>query len=150
MFLPIAVLRQNAILQVRERAAFVLRDPTSFTPRTLLGHGGGPTLKNLTREKKVPRSTGIHKMVAPLVKDEFRPTAGKGEAMNGQHNEVPTFVTQARACFLLGIPEPELSRISRESGLGHVERAGDQQEIYFTYEELRQICQLANQMAARH
>lgn len=58
-------------------------------------------------------------------------------------NEVPKFVTQARASFLLGIPEAELRRISEESGLGHLERAGNEEEMYYTYEELRQICQVA-------
>ena len=53
------------------------------------------------------------------------------------------YVTQERAAALLGIPQKELSRISRESGLGHIERAGNQEEIFFTYEELRQICQMA-------
>ena len=52
------------------------------------------------------------------------------------------YVTQERAAALLGIPENELSRISQESGLGHRERAGDQEEIFFTYQELRQICQM--------
>jgi hypothetical protein len=52
------------------------------------------------------------------------------------------YVTQERAAALLGIPEKELSRISQESGLGHKERAGSQEEIFFTYEELRQICQM--------
>jgi hypothetical protein len=52
------------------------------------------------------------------------------------------YVTQERAAALLGIPENELSRISRESGLGHRERAGNQEEIFFTYQELRQICQM--------
>jgi hypothetical protein len=52
------------------------------------------------------------------------------------------YVTQERAAALLGIPQKELSRISRESGLGHIERAGNQEEIFFTYEELRQICQM--------
>jgi hypothetical protein len=55
-------------------------------------------------------------------------------------SSVPKYVTQGRAAMLLGIPENELSRISNESGLGHVERAGDQQETFFTYEELRKIC----------
>jgi hypothetical protein len=55
-------------------------------------------------------------------------------------NQVPKYVTQERAALLLGIPEEELSRISSESGLGHMERAGDQKETFFTYEELRQIC----------
>jgi hypothetical protein len=53
------------------------------------------------------------------------------------------YVTQERAAALLGIPKKELSRISEESGLGHKERAGNQEEIFFTYEELRQICQMA-------
>ena len=52
------------------------------------------------------------------------------------------YVTQERAAALLGIPENELSRISQESGLGHRERAGNQEEIFFTYQELRQICQM--------
>jgi hypothetical protein len=39
----------------------------------------------------------------------------------------------------------ELSRISTESGFGHREIAGEQEETYFTYEELRQICLLAVQ-----
>jgi hypothetical protein len=62
---------------------------------------------------------------------------------NYSNNDVPKFVTQARASFLLGIPATELRRISDESGLGHLERAGEEEEIYFTYEELRRICQLA-------
>ena len=65
-----------------------------------------------------------------------------GEAVNDL-NEVPKFVTQARASFLLGIPREDLRRISEESGLGHLERAGSEEEVYFTYEELRRICQLA-------
>lgn len=60
--------------------------------------------------------------------------------MNGQ---TPKYVTQGRAAVLLGIPEEELSRISYEAGFGHRERAGDTEEIFFTYEELRKICQLA-------
>jgi hypothetical protein len=58
-------------------------------------------------------------------------------------NQVPKYVTRARASFLLGMPETELNRISKESGLGHVERAGNQKETYFTYEELQRICRLA-------
>lgn len=63
--------------------------------------------------------------------------------MNDLSNDVPKFVTQAKASFLLGIPESELRRISDESGFGHLERAGNEEQIYFTYEELRQISQLA-------
>ena len=58
-------------------------------------------------------------------------------------NQVPKYVTQGRAALLLGIPEDELGRISNESGLGHTERAGDQTETFFTYDELRQICVLS-------
>ena len=58
-------------------------------------------------------------------------------------NQVTKYVTQKRAALLLGIPEEELGRISSELELGLTERAGDQKETYFTYEELRQICLLA-------
>ena len=57
--------------------------------------------------------------------------------------EVPKYVTQARASFILGIPEAELNRIAKQSGLGYVERAGNQEETYFTYEELQRICMVA-------
>jgi hypothetical protein len=59
------------------------------------------------------------------------------------NNQVPKYFTQARASFLLGMPEAEFDRISKESGVGHVERAGNEEETYFTYEELQQICVLA-------
>jgi hypothetical protein len=65
------------------------------------------------------------------------------------NNQVPKYVTQARASLLLGLPEAELSRISKESRLGQVERAGNEEETYFTYEELLRICMLAeHQMPA--
>ena len=70
--------------------------------------------------------------------------------MDNFSNDVPKFVTQARASFVLGIPETELHRISVESGLGHLERAGDEEKIYFTYEELRRISQLAFPMHESH
>ena len=35
--------------------------------------------------------------------------------MNGLNNDVPKFVTQARASYLLGMSETELLRISEES-----------------------------------
>ncbi len=59
------------------------------------------------------------------------------------NNQVPKYFTQARASFLLGVPEAELDRISKESGLGHEERAGNEKETYFTYEDLQRICVLA-------
>lgn len=52
------------------------------------------------------------------------------------------YVTRERAAALLGIPENELARISKESGFGHLEQAGNYEELFFTYEELRQICQM--------
>jgi len=70
--------------------------------------------------------------------------------MDNFSNDIPKFVTQARASFLLGIPETELRRISVESGLGLLERAGEEEEIYFTYEELRQIHQLAFSVHENH
>jgi hypothetical protein len=59
------------------------------------------------------------------------------------NNQVPRYFTQARASFVLGIPEAELSRISKESGLGRVERAGNEEKTYFTYEEMQRIWMLA-------
>ena len=56
------------------------------------------------------------------------------------NSQVPKYVTRGRAALLLGITEEELLRLSRESGLGHKESAGDQEETFFTYEELRKIC----------
>ena len=70
----------------------------------------------------------------------IRIMAAQGAVMNHQ---IPKYVTRARASLMLGIPEAELNRISKESGLGHVERAGKQEETYFTYEELQRICMLA-------
>jgi len=67
------------------------------------------------------------------------------------NNQVLKYITQARASFLLGLSEADISRISKESGLGHVERAGNEEETYFTYEELQRICLLAtHQMEAVH
>jgi hypothetical protein len=76
---------------------------------------------------------------------------GLGEAMNELNNDVPKFVTQARAAYLLGIPESELRRISAETGIGHLERAGREEKMYFTYDELQQICRMAtDQLEAGH
>ncbi|HXY01337.1 MAG TPA: hypothetical protein VEI54_10485 [Candidatus Limnocylindrales bacterium] len=60
-------------------------------------------------------------------------------------NQVPKYVTRARAAYLLGLPVEELSRISEETGVGHVEYAGNTQEWFFTYEELQKICVFATQ-----
>ena len=53
------------------------------------------------------------------------------------------YVTRRRAAVLLGLSEQELNRISTESGFGHREVSGAEEEIYFTYAELCQICMLA-------
>ena len=58
-------------------------------------------------------------------------------------NQIPKYLTQARAAYLLGLPVEELSRISHETGIGHMERAGNIEEWFFTYEELQKICVLA-------
>jgi hypothetical protein len=63
-------------------------------------------------------------------------------------NHIPKYVTQSRAAYLLGLSVAEISRISRETGIGHVERAGTVEERFFTYEELQQICILATQNLA--
>lgn len=60
-------------------------------------------------------------------------------------NQIPKYVTRARAAYLLGLPIEELSRISNEIGIGHRERAADTEELFFTYEELQKICVFATQ-----
>jgi len=63
-------------------------------------------------------------------------------------DQIPKYVTQARASYLLGLPMEELSRIWHETGIGHLERAGSEEELFFTYEELQQICALATHVVA--
>jgi hypothetical protein len=63
-------------------------------------------------------------------------------------NDIPKYVTQARAAYLLGLPVEEVDRISAESGIGHLERAGNVQERFFTYEELQRICVVATREPA--
>jgi len=55
----------------------------------------------------------------------LRRRGGVGE---GNEQSSPKYFTQARASFLLGMPEAEFDRISKESGVGHVERAGNEEE----------------------
>lgn len=57
----------------------------------------------------------------------------------------PRYVNEECAARLIGLPVGDLRRISGECHLGHHERCGDAEETYFTYEELRRICQLAVQ-----
>ena len=54
-------------------------------------------------------------------------------------------VDEYRAAVLLGMPQSELRRFSRASGLGHVESDDKGQKVVFTYEELRRICLLVAQ-----
>ena len=97
----------------------------------------------------VPR-TETYKTTIPAGEENEMAISG-GTGRDIMNNEVPKYVTHARASFLLGMPEAELSRISNESGLGHVERAGNEKETYFTYEELQRICLLAaRQIEAIH
>ena len=55
----------------------------------------------------------------------------------------PKFVDQKRAAVLLGVSENELRRISAESGVGRKEKRGRNEQVVFTYEDLRRICQLS-------
>lgn len=64
--------------------------------------------------------------------------------MNGNIHD---HVDEYRAAVLLGMPQSELRRYSRVSGLGHVENDDQGQKIVFTYEELRRICLLVAQSA---
>jgi hypothetical protein len=92
-------------------------------------------------------SIDIQKTTNLAVEENASTIVGDGGVMT---NEVPKFVTQAKASYLLGIPEAELRRISNESGLGHVERAGSEEEAYFTYEELQRIYALAAYQKQTH
>jgi hypothetical protein len=137
-------------LSLRERAASVYWAPTSFTPRTeLLSHGGGPTHVRKLAGENFAQLRGL-KGCSRLSRKTARHRADGRKAVNDLNNDVPKFVTQARASFLLGIPQEDLRRISEESGLGHLERVGNEEEFYFTYEELRRICQLAYPVPASH
>ena len=67
---------------------------------------------------------------------------GLGLDMNAH---IPDRVDERRAAVILGMPESELRRYSRLSGVGHIENDGNGQKVVFTYEELRRICLLAAQ-----
>jgi|SRR5580765_1744511 hypothetical protein len=95
--------------------------------------------QQLVRESAAKQSIG-----------EGRSSARDGAGTLG--NGVPRFVTRARVSHLLAIPEEEVRRISRAAGLGRVERAGNEEETYFTYDELYQVGVLAarNKRAKGH
>ena len=65
-----------------------------------------------------------------------------GFCMNGSTHD---HVDERRAAILLGMPQSELRRYSRASGLGHVENDDKGPRVFFTYEELRRICLLVAQ-----
>src|SRR5690349_6671281 len=128
------------MLVLRERAASVYWAPTSL-PREQtcpVTEADQLTFANWSElEIKEHRNS---KSVSAAVENEASAKVQTGEAMNNLMNEVPKFVTQARASFLLGIAPQDLRRISDESGLGHVERVGNEEELYFTYEIGRASC----------
>ena len=65
--------------------------------------------------------------------------------------QVPKHVTRETGSFLPGLPEAGLSRMEKDSRLGHEEHAGNDKETYFTKEELQRICLLAaRQMEGVH
>lgn len=86
-------------------------------------------------------NTDIYKTTIATVEEAAMVIVAPQEKV--MNNQVPRYVTQARASFLLSLPETELSRISKESGFGRVERAGNEEETYFTYQELGWICMIA-------
>lgn len=52
------------------------------------------------------------------------------------------YVDEQRAAALLRLAEEDLSRISRQAGLGHKQESEAGGQTYYTYDELRSICQL--------
>ncbi len=52
-------------------------------------------------------------------------------------------IEEHRAAVLLGLTTAELRRLSRLSGLGHLEKNESTEQMVFTYEELRRLCLLA-------
>jgi hypothetical protein len=67
---------------------------------------------------------------------------GLGLQMNAH---IPDRVDEHRAAVILGMPESDLRRYSRLSGMGHLEDDEKGPKVVYTYEELRRICLLAAQ-----
>ncbi len=55
----------------------------------------------------------------------------------------PKLVDQKRAAVLLGVWESELRRISAKSRVGCKEKRGPDEQMVFSYENLRRICLLS-------
>ena len=51
-----------------------------------------------------------------------------------------SLVDEGRAAVLLGVTTAELRRLSRLSGVGHLERNEQGERLVFTQEELRRFC----------
>ena len=49
-------------------------------------------------------------------------------------------VDEGQAAVLLGVTTAELRRLSRLSGVGHLERNEQGERLVFTHEELRRFC----------
>jgi len=47
------------------------------------------------------------------------------------NNQVPKYVTQARAAYLLGLPVEDLRRISHETGVGHGARREQRRMVFY-------------------
>jgi hypothetical protein len=58
----------------------------------------------------------------------------------------PKYVGQAAAALLLKMSEKELCRISKEAGFGHKEVVGMHEEYFFTFDELRILCEFNTQV----
>src|SRR5258708_31974895 len=71
---------------------------------------------------------------------------GTDSSMRGEKemdNQIPKYVTQSRAAYLLGLSVTEIARNSQKTGIGQFDRAGQIEERFFTYEELHRICGLS-------
>ena len=68
------------------------------------------------------------------------------EARNQEHSghrHGEERIDESRAAVLLGMTTVELRRLSRRFGLGQLEKNEHNEQMVFTYEELRRLCLLA-------
>lgn len=65
------------------------------------------------------------------------------------NEQIPRYVTEARAALLLQLSLEEVERISKEAGLGYLEQAGTAVERYFLYEDVLKMSELAKTVAHR-
>ncbi len=57
-------------------------------------------------------------------------------------------VDEGRAAVLLGLTTEQIRHLSEEAGLGRKESRDQHERMFFTYEELHRLCQLATRLAA--